>query len=235
MKPFLMKASRQVFVLFVVFASSLMTASLGHCRKYDSRQLKKLPVRTYILDDSQDGLSGFAVYQEVAPEFWLQRQRRPPPSVQLCKYDSLGSHSWPPAAVCWTAPTPLQHPSLQKPADLAAAAPEVDLAAFKSQTSPAEIAEVRPELQTGFLAGIADRPIVKSVANVMGVMGVNGMPGLGTQTRTLLLVLAQFCVLPPPKLIFTAISTSSSHVIRWFYKINYLVVSNESTLHSRTQ
>ena len=183
-----MKASRQVVVLFLVFASLIMPASLGHCIKHESRQLQQLPVRTYIVDDFQDGLSGFAVYQKVAPEVWMQRKRRPPPSVQLCEYDRLGSHSWPPTAVCWVQPASPQHqlqPSLQTTAELAEAAPEVDLAAFKSQTSPSEIAEVGSGVLTGFLAGLPEMPMVQSVGEMMDVLGINDMPGLGKDSMTL--------------------------------------------------
>lgn len=187
-----MKASRQVVILLMVFASFIMPASLGHCRKHESRQPQQLPVRTYIVDDVQDGLSGFAVYQELAPEAWQQRQRRLPPSVQLCEYDRLGSHSWPPTAVCWVAPTPLHlqlQPTLHNTADSAEAAAEADFAAFKSQISPSEVTEVRPGSQTGFLAGFADTLVVKSIAKMMGTLGVNDMPGLGKQILPSLLII----------------------------------------------
>ena len=180
-----MNISRQVF--FVVFASLTVPASLGHCKKHESRKAQQLPVRTYIVDNVQDGLSGFAVYQEVAPEVWLQRQRRPPPSVQLCKYDRLGSHFWPPTAVCWVPLTPSQQQSqssLHYTADSSEAAPEVEILPFKSRTSTFKSAEVSPGVQIGFLAGFADLPIVKSFAKMTDALGVNDMPGLGKQTMT---------------------------------------------------
>ena len=68
------------------------------------------------------------------------------------------------------------------------AAPEVEITAFKSQTSTLKVAEVSPGLQTGFLAGFADRPIVKSFAKVTDALGVNDMPGLGEQTPFLIML-----------------------------------------------
>ena len=142
-----MKASTQAVALSVVFASLMMPASLAQCKRNDAGQPHQLPVRTYVVDSFQDGLSGFAVYQEVASDVWLQRQRRPPPSVQLCKYDRLGSHSWPPTAVCWVAPTTLQQQSQSSPqpaAGAAAAAAELDFADSKSQATAEEGTEVWP-------------------------------------------------------------------------------------------
>ena len=142
-----MKASSQAVALLVVFASLMMPASSVQCKGKESRQPHQLPVRTYVVDDFPDGLSGFAVYQEVAPDFWLQRQRKPPPSVQLCKYDRLGSHAWPPTAVCWITPTALQQQlqsSPQTAADAAAAAAKLDSATFNSQASTEVGTEVRP-------------------------------------------------------------------------------------------
>ena len=173
-----MDLSRRVF--FVVFTSWIVSAGLGHCRKRESR-ISQLPVRTYIVDNFQDGLSGFAVYQDVSPEVWMQPQRRPPPSVQLCEYDRLGSHSWPPTAVCWVPPTPSQQLSLQYTAETAL---EVEIIPLKSQASTFKVAEVSLGVQIGFLAAFADMPIVKSFAQMTDALGVNDMPGLGKQTMT---------------------------------------------------
>ena len=143
-----MVANRQVVVFCVVLASLMMLASLVQCKKQEVRQPRYLPVRTYIQDALQDGLSGFAVYQDVAPEFRLQKHRKPPPSVQLCTYDRLGSHAWPPTAVCWVPPTVAQEQAhaVQTAADSAAAAAAAEpiSAALKRQASSEEGGVVRP-------------------------------------------------------------------------------------------
>ena len=135
-----MEAKRRVGVLFAVLASVLMLARLVQCKQKEFTQPRYLPVRTYVVDDIQDSQSGFAVYQDVAPGVRLQQLRKPPPSVQLCTYDRLGSHSWPPTAVCWVPPTQQHTQAVQNAADSAAAAAERTSAAFQRLTSPGQSA-----------------------------------------------------------------------------------------------
>ena len=123
-----------MLILTLVFALVLMPARIGACRQRGFRQ-SQLPVRTYVVDC----LSGFAVYQQVAADVRL-KQQRPPLSMQLCPYDKLGSHSWPPTAVCWVAPpTALQNRPQSSQLIIADSAAAVDLgsAAFLRQADQA--------------------------------------------------------------------------------------------------
>lgn len=85
----------------------------------------------------QHGLPAFAVYQEVAPSVRLHKHRSPP-SVQLCEFNTLGSNSWPPTAVCWVPPT------------FAQLVPINTLAAFEGKAHSAGNAEVVPSVGSYF-------------------------------------------------------------------------------------
>ena len=123
-----MEARRHLPVLFSIIVSVLLSADVSFCTPGRALRRAQLPIRTVVVDHFNDpsGLSGFSVYQEVSPSWYAaHRYKRPPPYTQLCPYDKLGSHSWPPTAVCWVAPTPLQAPD--HTADAAAAAAAVEL------------------------------------------------------------------------------------------------------------
>lgn len=120
-------------LLCCVFSSLLLPASCSLIHKRRS-QVSTLPVRTYVVDspvELQHGVAAFAVYQEVAPFVRLQKQPSPP-SVQLCEFDTLGSHSWPPTTVCWFPPT---FPQLM---------PTNNVAAFEGKAHSAKRTEVAP-------------------------------------------------------------------------------------------
>lgn len=131
-----MEASRLVLVLFSIVASSLLPAQVTCCKAGRPSMLSKLPIRTFVVDQLNDAQSpsGFAVYQEVDP-FWYayHRNRHRPPYIQLCPYDKLGSHSWPPTAVCWVAPT-APVPASSHIADAAAAFQLLETSQYTHQT-----------------------------------------------------------------------------------------------------
>ncbi|KAL3136280.1 hypothetical protein ABBQ32_007287 [Trebouxia sp. C0010 RCD-2024] len=157
--------------LFVV-VSFLLSAKVSSCTAGRASRRAQLPIRTFVVDHFDDprGLSGFAVYQEVSPSWYAaNRYRHPPPYTQLCPYDQLGSHSWPPTAVCWVGPTPLQV------ADAAAAVEVVDIFDYTDQQTGAK-ARLLARLTEGILA--------ESITKKLAAAG-SSMPGLGTSFRSL--------------------------------------------------
>lgn len=153
-----MEARRQLLVLFYVAVSLLLSATVIFCTAGRATRRAQLPIRTFVVDHFNDprGLSGFAVYQEVSPSWYAaNRYRRPPPYTQLCPYDQLGSHSWPPTAVCWVAPTPHQLPEYT--ADAAAAIEVEDTFNYTEQLTGVLSSPPHPYL--GVVSRLPDWPL----------------------------------------------------------------------------